>query len=53
MDAATPRPERLGQYETVQTLALGLKWRTLKGFDPIIAQLLEALDHAHNQGVLA
>jgi hypothetical protein len=35
MDAATPRPEPLGQYETVETLALDRKWRTYKGFDAI------------------
>ena len=36
MDASTPRPERLGQYEIVETLRLGSMWRTYKGFDPIL-----------------
>jgi serine/threonine-protein kinase len=38
MDAGTARPERLGQYEVVETLALGSMWRTYKGFDPMLRQ---------------
>ena len=38
MDAGTARPERLGQYEVVETLALGPIWRTYKGFDPMLRQ---------------
>jgi len=38
MDASTPRPERLGQYEIIETLRLGSGWRTYKGFDPILRQ---------------
>ena len=36
MHAATPQPERLGQYEIVETLAKGHSgWTLYKGFDPI------------------
>jgi len=38
MDAGTARPKRLGQYEVVETLALGPMWRTYKGFDPMLRQ---------------
>jgi eukaryotic-like serine/threonine-protein kinase len=36
MHAATPQPERLGQYEILETLAQGHSgWILYKGFDPI------------------
>jgi len=36
MDGSRPHPERIGQYEIVETLRLGSMWRTYKGVDPIL-----------------
>lgn len=36
MHAATPQPKRLAQYQIMGTLAVGLRWRIYRGFDPVL-----------------